>query len=411
MTEPIISSRLFGKLMREALGAGPSRVTLAAQRARLIAAVSREMGRRSSHRPGWLFAAALTAAAAAACLLLVWSGGLRDDTVRVTFRGSPVTESAAVETKPAEAQPLAFSEGSEVTLASATQAELSRLTPKTADLRLKQGRLLANIRKNTGLTWTIAVGPYSVRVVGTRFSVDWDRDQQHLQVAVREGRVRVFGGDLPGDGVALDAGSRLDRRYGVVRSEPAPKPDPAPVSTPAAREATRAPGNPAPAIAMPNLEPSWLGLATKGKYRDALALAEKQGFDQLTLTLPENELVTLANAARFSGDSDRARRALLKLRQRFPGRPAAQLGALYLARVAEDVEKKPTEALRWLRVFLQESPTGDLAASARTSLMNILLNTGDAQGARAIAEDYVRYHPNGRHLSQARALLAQPRLR
>ncbi|HYO96533.1 MAG TPA: hypothetical protein VER33_18600, partial [Polyangiaceae bacterium] len=89
MTEPIISSRLFGKLMREALGAGPSRVTLAAQRARLIAAVSREMGRRSSHRPGWLFAAALTAAAAAACLLLVGSGGLRDVTVRVTFRGSP----------------------------------------------------------------------------------------------------------------------------------------------------------------------------------------------------------------------------------------------------------------------------------------------------------------------------------
>jgi TolA-binding protein len=140
-----------------------------------------------------------------------------------------------------------------------------------------------------------------------------------------------------------------------------------------------------------------------------MELAEKQGFDRLAATLPENDLVTLANAARFSGNSARAREALLKLRQRFPGRPAAELAALYLARVAEDLEHRPSEAARWLRVFLQESPAGDLAAGARANLMSVLLASGDTNGARAVAEDYVHYHPSGPHLAQARALLDRAR--
>jgi hypothetical protein len=148
-------------------------------------------------------------------------------------------------------------------------------------------------------------------------------------------------------------------------------------------------------------------LAAKGKYKEALALAEKQGFERLTLELPENDLLVLANAARYSGDAARARQALLKLRQRFPGRPAADLAALYLAKIAEDMTREPQEAVRWLRTFLQSSPGGDLAAGARASLMSLLLRSGDKGAARAVAEDYLRYHATGPHANEARALVQE----
>ena len=218
-----------------------------------------------------------------------------------------------------------------------------------------------------------------MRVVGTRFSVDWQRRSRTLKVEVKEGRVLVSGGDLPGEGVALDAGARLERQH-EANVEP-------PSAPPARSEAEAERGNAARAAdsalegvrpastdvvtrnepnqpqATPGNATSFVGLANKGKYREAMELAEKQGFDKLSATLPENDLVTLANAARFSGNGARAREALLRLRQRFPGRPAAELAALYLARVAEDLEHRPSEAARWLRVFLQESPSDDLAAA------------------------------------------------
>jgi outer membrane protein assembly factor BamD (BamD/ComL family) len=97
----------------------------------------------------------------------------------------------------------------------------------------------------------------------------------------------------------------------------------------------------------------------------------------------------------------------LKLRQRFAGRPAADLAALYLAKIAEDMTHEPGEAVRWLRTFLQSSPSGDLAAGARASLMSLLLRSGDKLAARAVAEDYLRYHPTGPHADEARSLVGE----
>ncbi|HVR20943.1 MAG TPA: hypothetical protein VMS65_14630, partial [Polyangiaceae bacterium] len=94
-------------------------------------------------------------------------------------------------------------------------------------------------------------------------------------------------------------------------------------------------------------------------------------------------------------------------RQRFAGRPGASLAALYLAKVAEDMTHEPGEAIRWLRVFLEDSPRGDLASGARASLMSLLLRTGDRAGARNVAEEYLRHHPNGSHAAEARALASE----
>jgi hypothetical protein len=98
---------------------------------------------------------------------------------------------------------------------------------------------------------------------------------------------------------------------------------------------------------------------------------------------------------------------MLALRNRFPGRPASELGALYLAKIAEQLDRNPKEAARWLRVFLSESPTGSLAADARASLLSILLSSGDTAGATAVARDYLKFHPAGPIADRARALVSR----
>lgn len=407
------ASRRFGELVRTALGTGPSRITRAAQKTRLISEANRLEARSSLWpRLGWGISG--IAVVATAWVLYVQSA---KDNLSARFADRPISERMTVSTQSARPESLAFSDGSKLLLQPNTHARLSHLDNSRAELELNHGAILADIRKRTGTSWTISVGPYSVQVVGTRFLVDWEPKDQVIQVAVEEGRVRVFGGDLDQEGIALDAGARLERRYDaasprkdVHQSETVEAPPPqltvhkesAITTSPSPRTSpSAAPAPTAPAIA----EPTWLSLANKGSYRDALSLAVKVGFEKLASTVPENDLVVLANTARYSGDAARAREALLKLRQRFPGRSGARLAALYMARISEDLERQPNEAARWLRVFLQESPSGDLAASARVNLMSILLRSGDQAGARAIAKDYLKYHPDGPHAGQAQSLV------
>jgi transmembrane sensor len=385
------------------LGDGPSRATLAAQRVRVMEMAQRSFRPRA--RPNVrVLAVALVPIAAAALVLLLFL--TREREFAAKFRGIGIEVHAPLATGETSPETLDFSDGSTVVLEPRALATLSELTAKHAGLHLEGGKVSANIHKHPGMTWTVTAGPYAVHVVGTRFSVEWNAGSRAFEVLVREGRVRVTGGDLPPDGVLVGSGGRLERR----------PPVPAPERAVGSNASERANENPRPAEAgekAADASPAASGraaisaLAGKGKYREALALAERQGFERLANELPENELLLLANAARYSGDAGRARLALLKLRQRFAGRPAADLAALYLAKIAEDMTHEPREAVRWLRTFLQSSPSGDLAAGARASLMSLLLRSGDDVSARAVAEDYLRYHANGPHADEARALVRE----
>jgi phage baseplate assembly protein gpV len=397
------SSEEVGRELATALGDGPGRSTLAAQRVLVMEMAQRSF--RPRPRPtAWTYALAAGVVLAAVALgVTVFSTQARP--LAASFRGVPIATNAPVTATEKASDALDFSDGSQVVLDKSARATLSELSPKHAALRLEKGRVSASIRKHPGMSWTVMAGPYAVTVVGTRFSVDWDERTSALEVLVREGRVRVTGGDLPAAGVLLDPGGRLERRAPMPATYVPSKPPAVAAERPVADAPASDPKSEA-ALA-PSGGAAIGALATKGKYKEALALAEKQGFTRLVGELPENDLLLLANAARYSSDARRAREAFGALRQRFAGRPGATLAALYLAKVAEDMTREPAEAIRWLRVFLRESPAGDLAEGARASLMSLLLRTGDQAGARSVAKDYLRFHPTGSHAGDARALTAE----
>jgi hypothetical protein len=247
--------------------------------------------------------------------------------------------------------------------------------------------------------WTIAAGPYRVQVVGTSFDVTWDFAHERFSVEVSEGKVLVFGGDLPVSGVALTPGQSLLRaaqREGNGSTQGVPSPLPRKASTP------EAVGTKRPEVAMPE---SWRKLAREGNYNKALANARGIGLHRLIGSLGADDLLLLANTARYAGDVGTAKSAYIKLRQRHPGHSAAHLAAFSLGRLGSDVEGDPNSAARWFRTFLQESPRGDLAAGARARLMSTLLKLNDRRGAQAVAKDYLKYHPNGQHSATARSLV------
>lgn len=382
-----------------ALDTGPSRRSLAAQRAQVLAALGK---RPPATRPALVLAAcAAVGAVAAVCVAVGWpSPG--NAALEGAWQGRRLLESSRVVASAQRGETLSFSDGSRVELGARAEIALSKLAPEQARLDLARGHVDATIRKGTGRAWTFAAGPYSVRVVGTAFTVDWDAESRLFAVNVREGKVLVTGSDLRQGGVLLSAGERLERMAlpsAVAKAaQAAPQVD---VPPPSVSEA--APRAEAPAVS--SGEDDFRAQAARGNYAAAITAARRTGFDRLERELSAKDLLLLANTARYAGSGIEARGVLLKLRERFAGSPSAAHAALLLASQAEDRDRNPNEAERWLRTFLMETPQGELAAGARVRLLALLLKRGAQAEAEQVARDYLRLHPNGQHVARARAVL------
>jgi hypothetical protein len=392
--------RNLGNALAAALETGPSRRTLAAQRNRVLTAMTKPA------RPARLYVGLGTCAAVAmvaAVLAPRWKDQPANATLQGAWQGRRLPERSTVVAPAERGETLSFSDGSRVELGARAEIALSKLAPEQARLELARGHVDATIRKGTGRAWTVAAGPYSVRVVGTAFSVDWDAGSRFFAVNVREGKVLVTGRDLREGGVLLGPGERLERK------------DPPPAAAKAVAEPNEPQGDaPLPATPDPSSraeatvsssKEDFLVEAGRGNYTAAITAARRAGLDRLERDLSAKDLLLLANTARYAGSASEANGALLKLRARFPGSASSAHAALLLASQAEDRDKNPTEAERWLRTFLVESPQGELAAGARARLMAMLLRRGAQAEAEQVARDYLRLHPQGQHVAQARAVL------
>jgi TolA-binding protein len=127
------------------------------------------------------------------------------------------------------------------------------------------------------------------------------------------------------------------------------------------------------------------------------------GFEVECERVPADDLTVLGDAARLSGDAERARMAYAALRRRFPGEVSAARAAFALGRLSFDVD--PEAAARWFDIYLREQPVGPLAHAALDRLFELAVAGRDLERSRDVARRYLEGHPSGPHVRDASRVL------
>lgn len=313
--------------------------------------------------------------------------------------------------------PLQFSDGSTVALAPGSAALIASLVRNGGTLRIDHGRAQIHVVHSPKSRWSVQAGPYTVIVTGTRFDVDWQPQLQQLIVNLKEGHV-VVSGHSSQPPAQMSAGQQLIVLHdtwtiGTLIESPAPsvssstnaaEPAALPATAePSARTVSTAVTNEVtnPVVRSPSAE-TWAALANRGEYRAAFEIAEREGFDRICRGSTSSELLSLAEASRFAGHTDRATQALAALRSRFAGSEDAAVAAFQLGRLASNGQ----QAADWFRTYLREQKRGELAREASGRILEALSRAGDRTGAQAAARDYLNAYPRGPHAAFAKKLLS-----
>jgi hypothetical protein len=324
---------------------------------------------------------------------------------------------------------LDFSDGSRFELLPQSRARVLELAKANARVELASGSLDVHVVPGRGVDWQIDAGPFGVRITGTRFVVGYAPQEEAFELSVSEGQVELSG-CMFGSGRKVAAGQRvrascrkrtLDVSYSdgagagagtAASSESKLRADASgsssTVSAPPSASTTRATPASLPANSGVSSAPDWLALARAGKYADAYATVEREGFDAVSQRASADALTLLAQVARQARAERRAEEALLTLRRRFAGSNDAALAAFTLGRLEFDERHAYAAAATWFRTYLRERPAGAMAREALGRLIEASHRAQDAASARASAARYLREYPTGPHAELASRLVASP---
>ncbi|HET9960597.1 MAG TPA: FecR domain-containing protein [Polyangiaceae bacterium] len=385
-----------------------------------------EKRKASAHRIWWV--------AAAAALALIPSGywarqaWFQPGPVAAFVHDKPVLQDSWIDASSQQPVPIHFSDGSDMVLAPGARLRVAELHPDGARVAVETGAVDVHVVHRTRTDYRLNLGPFLVRVTGTRFAVSFSPEQDVLRLKMQEGSVTVSGCSL-GEARPVRAGESLvasckDARFEISRGAAGSTRDAqvpaeagplgavvpegsANVGSSAGSEELNGPPSNAANGPPVRSGPSWQALAKKGKYAAALGLLEQLGFEAQCERVGSDELTLMADVARFGKRSDRAVLALQALRRRFSGSGAASVAAFSLARIHFDQRAAYDEAARWFRTYLKEQPGGSLAREAQGRLMEALYRGGDRAGAERAAEAYLARNPEGPHARLARSLLGR----
>lgn len=331
-----------------------------------------------------------------------------------------------------------FSEGSRLDVGAAARARVASTSPDGGRVVVDDGLVRADIVHRPRARWTVDAGPYSIRVTGTAFDVQWSAADERLDFRMTRGSV-VVTGPLIQDGVTLTAGMRLTARprvgqlaigEGTASASAAAESRsgrPAPAEAPLPAAATPAPAE-RPALpelttreerrGMKRHEHGWDRYVAEGAFPTVVAEAESAGLDQVLAGATGKDLAALSDAARYTHHTGTAWRALQALRARFPRAGQSRDAAFFLGGLAEsdDATARSTEgrgavgqhALDWYNRYLRECPTGRFIGEAWGRKMVLTQKQRGVAAARPIAEEYLHRFPSGPYVAAARKLVQAP---
>lgn len=300
---------------------------------------------------------------------------------------------------------LRFSDGTLVVFERASRGRVTSISSRGADLVVDSGTISVDVHHQEGSRWSVAAGPFAVQVTGTRFDLSWSGAE--LNVKLYEGSVRVDGVSVAGS-VALTAGHELVARDS---SEVTIRPLAAVPDRTAPTQASAAPIEAFPSASAqvrPAPTTSWTDLVASGDFRAVVDHCERLGSEGALATRPLTDLVALAEAARYVGRSDLARRALLAQRERFSGSAAATQAAFFLGRMSEDSLGQPAEAINYYEQYLTAAPNGAFSSEALGRQMLLVHRLRGKEAGVVAAQAYLARFPAGAYAAAAQKIMNEP---
>jgi hypothetical protein len=311
-----------------------------------------------------------------------------------------------------EPLPVQFSDGTSLSMAAATRARVTEISARGATVVLEEGSMSMAVVHRDATRWHVAAGPFTVLVTGTKFDVRWSKAEETLALDLHEGSVTVLGPSLGATGRRVLPGESLRVTVppvGIV----APGQRPSVAAEPPGATREMATGQAAHGdgvkIGAGDIKGagrgSWKQLALEGRYADALAAAEGEGFEATCRRASAADLLLLGDTARFAGSPRRAEQALELVRATPGATHEAAMSAFTLGRIEYDDRRNYQGAARWFQSYLREEPSGGLAREAAGRLIEAQRAAGDMAAARESANAYLRRYPAGPHASLARTVL------
>jgi hypothetical protein len=313
-----------------------------------------------------------------------------------------------------------FNEGSTFELTSGTRGRVREVANDEVHLAIEHGTGALQITRSRTRRWLIEAGPFVVTVRGTAFTVSWQPTSERFELRLREGHVLVSGPTV-GKALALSAGERLvvslPKAEAVITDEVADDADRrTEVTAGPVMGVSRAALNKAavrPAVTGASASKAagprrWAAQLASGHWDEILADAEREGVDATLEAAASEDLLALADAARYRRRIDLAQAALRAHRRRFPGSPRSLDAIFLLGRVEELRDQAEDRAIAWYDAYLAQAPAGAYAAEALGRKMVLINETRGAALARPIADAYLRRFPTGSYAASARALQRAP---
>lgn len=355
-------------------------------------------------------------AAAAVVLCLVGGGAVfwrRESAVTYTVVNGKLVDGDRI--VGGSATRLRFSEGSEVTLEPGAETRILELDAHGGRLSLQDGTAQVSIAKRPGAAWTLAAGPYTVRVTGTAFSLCWTKREQALEIAMKSGSV-VVTGPHAGSGMTVQAGERLrgSLTAGTLTLETPPS---AVATAPAPASSAELAGGPSSTSAseVKEAEPGsgssradlgWAQKAAAGDFKGVVEAATARGIAPTVAGVSLSDLSALADSARYLRRTELARQALMAQRTRFPRSAAARDAAFFLGRIAED-QGDSRAAIEWYDRYFGDTAGGSYASQALGRKLMLVYRQAGAARARVVARDYLERFPAGPYAAAAKNIVRE----